>query len=209
MKKYFLIAVMQLCTIIVCSQQVVSIIDSRGESAKLDVISLSDTLLLSREYKKTTYGIEVDTIAYTPRDIDQMRIRGLGKFWGVKGKFVDIDEVPLSQVMALKRHQEPAKYNPALVVGKNLKMSGQVSLGIGVPMLFTGIVLMGVGNSNILNATPEQLLAITRCYTAAPYLFATGAALTVFGIPLYVSGVRILDMQLNLYGSGAGIALQF
>lgn len=94
-------------------------------------------------------------------------------------------------------------------LSKALKTSGGVCLGIGVPSLATGIILVAIGYSN----SGISIVTQGNCATAGGILTAFGGALTVAGIPLYATGVKLGkrsgELSFNTYGTGAGVSLKF
>lgn len=99
-----------------------------------------------------------------------------------------------------------ASKNPNYMIGRALKNTGITALGSGVPCLAAGVATCIIGYSNI---TIDDNLAKARCATASCYLFGAGAALTIIGIPLYIEGQKIMDLNFNIKGNGAGIAFNF
>lgn len=94
-------------------------------------------------------------------------------------------------------------------VSRALKTSGGVCLGIGVPSLATGIILVAIGYSN----SGVGIITQGNCATAGGILTAFGGALTVAGIPLCATGVKLGkrsgELSFNTYGTGAGVSLRF
>ncbi|MCQ2335917.1 MAG: hypothetical protein MJ010_01895 [Paludibacteraceae bacterium] len=94
-------------------------------------------------------------------------------------------------------------------VSQALKTSGGVCLGIGVPSLATGVILVAIGYSN----SGVGVITQGNCATAGGILTAFGGALTVAGIPLYATGVKLGkrngELSFNTYGTGAGVSLRF
>ena len=98
--------------------------------------------------------------------------------------------------------------NPNYEIGKALKVSGATSLGIGVPCLAAGLITCIVGNvMHSDNLDDAQTKA--RVLEASYYLLPIGASLTIIGIPLYIEGKKIMDLNFNYTGNGIGMALNF
>lgn len=104
-------------------------------------------------------------------------------------------------------HNAILKGNPNYTIGKALEVSGATSLGIGVPCLVAGLATCIA--ANVGDVSTSNAVAKSRCATASYYLFGTGAALTIVGIPLYVSGKKIMELNVNYTGNGAGVSVNF
>jgi len=123
--------------------------------------------------------------------------------------------------------------NPNEDLAKVLKTTGTVSLSVGVPCLATGIACLMYANfvpnpvanwtTSTTRATAESGLKLVSAeeYNAAALAFTKkthaaelagyvltpmGGALTIVGIPLYLSGMKL---NVNYTGNGVGIALNF
>lgn len=119
------------------------------------------------------------------------------------------------ELRAEKKQQEKVlAQNPNYVIGKALKSTGGLALGIGVPSLLVGTILVAYGNAGII-LEPKNMeqtkLNMTKgeCAEAGYVLLPVGATLTIIGIPLYVHGKRIAELNINYTGNGAGLALNF
>ena len=126
--------------------------------------------------------------------------------------------------------------NPNVELGKALKNTGIMSLSIGVPCVAAGVAsllyanllpnptngyttskTLAEQNPNLqyMSATEyigklEEYNGKVKAANNAGYLFTgAGAALTIIGIPLYCYGKRIMTLDVNYTGNGAGIALNF
>ena len=97
--------------------------------------------------------------------------------------------------------------NPNYAIGKALKVSGATAIGLGIPCLVAGVATCIAGNVGIVTLSNANSKA--NCKEASYYLFGMGAALTVVGIPLYVGGKKIMDINVNYTGTGAGLAFNF
>ena len=53
------------------------------------------------------------------------------------------------------------------------------------------------------------MMSGSRLASAGICLAAIGGTLTVVGIPLHIHGKKIMTMNVNYTGNGAGVALQF
>lgn len=116
--------------------------------------------------------------------------------------------------------------DPNIVIGKAFKTAGGVSIGIGVPCMIAGTALLVAGNQKIKQSAEilagknnisnsdlvnynEQSINGSGMYTAGCALLPVGAAFTIVGIPLYVSGKKIMNMNFNYTGNGLGVTMQF
>lgn len=95
---------------------------------------------------------------------------------------------------------------PEYLIGKAMKTSGAAALAIGVPCLATGLATCIAGH---VAATRYNLIEVAGCLEASYYLLPIGASLTIAGIPLYVEGKKIMELNVNFTGNGAGLALNF
>ena len=118
------------------------------------------------------------------------------------------------------KNQHPIANKPNYLLAKAIKTSGSVALGIGVPCLAAGLLTCIAGNvgpqnlvSNYAGYTAQTLVdkeeTYAKCIEASYYLFGAGAAMTIVGIPLYVSGKKIMELDINYTGNGAGFTMKF
>ena len=125
---------------------------------------------------------------------------------------------------------------PQKVVGEALTKTGVISLSTGVPCLAIGAATLMCANflpnpmvgyttsATKANANKDlQLISVEeyntklREYTDLTHalemtgyiLTPMGAALTIVGIPLYVHGKKMLQLDIQYTGNGAGVALNF
>ncbi len=126
--------------------------------------------------------------------------------------------------------------NPTEVIGKSFKTTGTISMSVGVPCLAAGIGCLMYANlmkdptaglttnQAVANhyadrtyvTTEEYVAKLTDYYskknaasTAGYILAPTGAALTVVGVPLYLYGKKIMQLDVNYTGNGAGVRVTF
>ena len=101
--------------------------------------------------------------------------------------------------------------NPNFAIGKALKVSGAFSIGIGVPCLAAGLATCIAGNVMYVSryGMVSDLTTKSQLLETSYYLLPIGASLTLVGIPLYVEGKKIMDLNINYNGNGLGLAMKF
>ena len=126
--------------------------------------------------------------------------------------------------------------DPNVEIGKALQTTGVISMSVGIPCVVAGVASLlyaeflpnptaGYTTSKTLADQYEDLEYMgTRDYiakmeeyngkvrtanNAGLILTGTGAALTIIGVPLYCYGKRIMTLNVNYTGNGAGVALNF
>lgn len=171
-----------------------------------------------RAYIIERYG--TDTITFQLKNISEVAMYGKvlvphnGKLTTIGSK-TERAKLPLTK---------PQPSDPNKVIGKALKTTGAVALGIGVPCLFTGTILMAVGLSGLKGELKENISTKkldkvqtinaemdinSKLATAGYILFPIGASLTIVGIPLHIHGNKIITMNLNYTGNGIGVGVEF
>jgi len=126
--------------------------------------------------------------------------------------------------------------DPNMEIGKTMKTAGVISMSIGIPCVFAGVASLlyaeclpnptsGYTTSNTLALqradlqymSAKEYIAKMEAFNgkvraannAGCILTSAGAALTIVGIPLYHFGERIMTLNVNYTGNGAGLALNF
>lgn len=99
--------------------------------------------------------------------------------------------------------------NPNYALGKAMKVSGATSLGIGIPCLTAGLATCIAGNVMHISKYGTSLTTKSQLLETSYYLLPIGASLTIVGIPLYVEGKKIMDLNVNYMGNGVGITMNF
>ena len=207
MKKLFLLFAI-LAMSVSLNAAAVYVLLADGTTLKGRVISHDESSLVVEpntfvKYKKTL----------SPQDVLYFVIDGEGRFDSKDGKFVLVEslattnvsnEPATSPVVAPVQENNMMAANPNAIIGKALKSTGAYCMGIGVPALVAGGVLTVMGYGGLLN--PQ---AAAGCATAGCVLMPFGAALTVVGVPLYVKGQQIAQINVNYTGSGAGVVVSF
>ena len=193
----------------------VNVTFTNGKTLEGDLISYNDTSLIMEPKYDQTKQIEIK-----PGRVRYFTASGIGRFIVEDGKFIPdthtqarMEKQRIDQEAHVKLVKERAA-NPNKVIGNALKSTGGLCMGIGIPSLVVGTILVAIGNSNTnMNGKPAEIAAITQskanCATAGYVLMPFGAALTIVGIPLYVHGNRIAEMNINYTGNGAGISVNF
>ena len=174
------------------------------------LVSYDDTtLVLIPAYYNS--GKELKLI---PERVRYFSISGIGRFEVVDGKFVPSAKAQ-AKLDALKEKQRTiGAANPNEVVAKAFKSTGGVCLGLGVPSLLVGTILVAYGNTGLVSMPKttedaEKNATKAKCSTAGCVLLPMGAALTIVGIPLRVHGKRIGELNVNYTGNGAGMSFNF
>lgn len=153
---------------------------------------------------KHKYG--ADTLTFELKDIRRVILNG-EDFVPYEDKLVA--EKSLSSISLLS--SSPIKYgyiDHSYATGKALKSVGGVALGVGIPCAAAGAALLVVANKANPNDV-DAAIANARMATAGYVLLPVGASLTIVGIPLCIHGKKIMNMNFNYTGNGAGVALQF
>ena len=200
------------------NQVIVNLLD--GRAIKGELISRNDSVLV---IKKSDTSRE---LRITPSGVSDFRIKGEGRFVPVNGIFYPEEYAKANrkqlQQQAETREQRTevqtggpivampsytVTLTPNQIFGEALKTTGAVCLGIGVPCLAAGLATCIAGNVGL--STSSNPIACVQAGEASYYLLGTGAALTIVGIPLYVKGKKIMELNVNFTGNGAGLAMNF
>ncbi|MCQ2342991.1 MAG: hypothetical protein MJZ75_05845 [Paludibacteraceae bacterium] len=140
-----------------------------------------------------------------------------------------------AQVVAVDSTATQRASDPNQVIGEAMKTTGTVSLAVGVPCLAAGLASLMYANflpNPVANCTTSSQLATdkglelisveeynnqvrdfskkTHAAEVAGYILTPlGGALTIVGIPLYVKGNKMLQLDVQYTGNGAGVAVNF
>ena len=192
--------------------RVVNVYLLNGKTIKGELLSYNESELAIEpnslvKYKRTLH----------PSEVEFFEIEGVGKCNSINGKFV-FDEstkiIPVEEVVAELQPRKVQPSSPNEVIGQALKTIGGTCIGIGVPSLIVGTILVVYGNTDIV-ALPKTMdeanknVTKVKCSTAGCVLLPFGSALTIVGIPLHVHGKRIAELNVNYTGNGAGLAINF
>ena len=126
--------------------------------------------------------------------------------------------------------------DPNVEIGKALQTTGAISMSVGIPCVVAGVASLLYAEflpNPTAGYTTRQALAdqykdleymsardyiakleeyngkVRAANNAGLILTSTGAALTIIGVPLYCYGKRIMTLNVNYTGNGAGLALNF
>lgn len=216
MKKIFLATMALVAMSISAYAESVNVRFLAGHSIEGELVYRDDTLVRMIPYY---YG-KREELRVVPADVNFFEVSGIGRFNVEDGRFVPTakaqEKMEKKQAMQRAREREAQvkvsrqlhdrAADPNAVIAHALKTTGATAIGLGIPSLFVGTILVAVGNAPSAKINP-----ITRmnCATAGYVLMPFGAALTVVGIPLHVHGKRIAELKFNYTGNGAGIAMNF
>lgn len=188
---------------------------SNGSELEGGYISHNDTLLLMEPNYEQTNLLEIK-----PGRVQYFTILGVGRFVVENDKFIPdvktkakLEKQRVNQeIHAMILRERAAKPNE--IIGKAFKTTGSVCIGMGIPSLLVGTILVAYGSTG-LDVLPqtveetEQQQTKGNCATAGYVLMPFGAALTIVGIPLHIHGKRIAELNFNYTGNGAGVSVEF
>ena len=208
MKQLFLLFAAVLMTVSVMAESV-SVQLADGRVMKGTLISYNEEMVAVEpntfvKYKQT----------FSPSEVVYFDIEKVGRVKSINGKFV-LDELtriipeeePVIESNTSTKKQVVLPSNPNVVVGNAMRTCGKVTLGVGIPALVVGSILVAVGNTGNYGNTIN--IERAKCATAGYVLMPFGAALTVVGVPLCIEGKRIAQINFNYTGNGAGVAVNF
>lgn len=208
MKKLFLL--LAILAMSVTLNAAVSVLLTDGTTLKGKIISHDESLLVVEPNTFVKYQKKLQ-----PAEVVYFVIDNEGRFESKDGKFVLVEQVdassvqnePTTSVVTADPAPTVQAANPNVAIGKAFKSTGSVCMAIGVPSLVTGSILTIIGYRNIGNFANAD--KYSKIATAGCVLMPFGAALTVVGIPLYINGQRIADININYTGNGAGVSVNF
>lgn len=213
LKNKFLTLLVALVTTILCANaQSVYVYTAGGNTLWANLIHVSDTaIVVEREnthYQFTLY----------PKDIKKLKLDNGDTYVSENGVFVfhSLKEDKAKERLAIQQAEAKRMGDPNYVIGKAMKTTGGLCLGVGVPMAFVGAILVGVGSKEVtenenmsereIKDAADKAKTRANCKTAGLVLLPCGASLTITGIPLFVKGKQIMEMKVNYTGNGAGLA---
>lgn len=214
----FIIAIVLSATTLTAQEEVKGVtIDGRLiKGYLLEGTDSTMTIKCTDSYIAKMYG---DTITYRISDLREVNMYGKtfvydGTKLTQKKTSKSSEQAVLSlstgNIESMSRIQYPNE-----AIGRALKSTGSVAIGVGVPCVAAGAVLWHIGLKNSidgvtdLKTTEQKIMTNSRLATAGICLTAIGGALTVVGIPLNVHGKKLMTMNINYTGNGVGLAMQF
>ena len=214
MKRFFLIFAVVLAAATTNAQDEITVITNDGVTTSGAMLEGNNsTIVVSvKESKKQA----ADTITFHISDIRRVTLYGeefvpyQGKLIAekkLKKQHIDVTHTPVVNQSASTAYQG-YRVDPNNVIGKAFKSTGYVALGIGIPCAIGGVALLIAGTSGKVSDV-NQAYAKANMATAGAILLPVGASLTIVSIPLHIHGKKIMNMNFNYTGDGAGVALQF
>ncbi len=216
MKKIFLAMMALVAMSISAYAESINVRFLAGHSIEGEVVYRDDTLVRMIPYYYSTK----DELRIVPAEVNFFEVSGIGRFYVQDGRFVPTAKAQerMEKKEAKQRaHERDVQVrvsrqlhdraaDPNAVIAHALKTTGAAAIGLGIPSLVVGTILVAVGNAPSAKINPITQI---NCATAGYVLMPFGAALTVVGIPLHVHGKRLAELKFNYTGNGAGIAMNF
>lgn len=223
MKRILLILALAVSAIATFAQDPVKVTTSDGRLINgyfIDGTDSTYTIKCADSYIINKYG--ADTITFHMTDIRQVYMYNQ-TFVPYEGQLIAKKSITTkhgTKVAVVSNGQQSTVYtskpgDPNYMIGKALKSTGGVAIGIGVPCTVAGTILLAVGKSmqkSIDYTKPEdgkRSIKSSDLQLAGCILLPLGASLTIVGIPLYAHGKKIMTMNFNYTGNGVGVAMQF
>ena len=213
--KIFLLIACLLCTFVGVFAQTIELKTTNGQTLKGKFVQASDT---SVTITLKGAGGEQDLVIPVSRIVSGT-FSNKDRLYVFDGRISILSKNDLS-----KSEKQIVMGNPNVAIGRAIKNVGTVSMAIGIPCLAAGVVTCIAGhpknNTTINTNDPEKAIEEAQAIAdkeeskgkmkeASYYLLGTGSALTIVGIPLHLCGKRIMELNVNYTGTGAGIALKF
>ena len=198
MKKYLLLLSTLLMSVFSLSAQNCTLTMTSGQTLQGTLIDASDSTV--------TFLIEGAAQALTipASRIKSGRLPHKGKIYVQEGKVLIQTG---DDIKAAERHEIVG--NPNYALGKAMKVSGVTSLCVGVPCLSAGLATCIAGHVSYVSKYGTGLTTKSQLLEASYYLLPIGASLTIVGIPLYVEGKKIMDLNVSYTGNGVGLTMNF
>lgn len=225
MKRILLILALAVSAIATFALDPVKVTTSDGRLINgyfIDGTDSTYTIKCADSYIINKYG--ADTITFHMTDIRQVYMYNQA-YVPYEGKLVAKKSIASkhgTEAAALSYDNKSTIYtsqpgDPNLVIGKALKSTGGVAIGVGVPCAVAGAILLAAGKSaekslydtSNVSSTLKEGRKSSDLQLAGCILLPLGASLTIVGIPLYVHGKKIMTMNFNYTGNGVGVAMQF
>ena len=214
MKRFFLIFAVVLAAATIHAQDEITVITNDGVTTNGAMLKGNDSTIVVRI--KGSKKQAADTITFHIADIRRVTLYGeefvpyQGKLIAekkLKKQHIDVTHTPVVNQSTSTAYQG-YRVDPNNVIGKALKSTGDVALGIGIPCAIGGVALLIAGSSGKVSDV-NQAYAKANMATVGAILLPVGASLTIVGIPLHIHGKKIMNMNFNYTGNGAGVAFQF
>ena len=214
MKKYFVILLLLLCTAISALAVNVSVHFNNGLVLDGTLVSQTDTTIIVTPVDANP---PQDIVIKTER-VKYFDVHGVGRFFSEDGKFIPSEKAQAKLEKNRAKQQKIVEKkrimaaNPNEVIGRAFQSTGAICMSIGIPSLVTGAILLGVGNTKVEGTNEEDIKkneSDAKCAAAGYVLLPMGASLTIVGVPLFVHGKRIAELNFNYTGNGAGISMNF
>lgn len=212
MKNFFIILFMSIALSASVSAESVQVKLNDGHIIEGKLISYNDSILFIEPNTLVKYAqkLKAENVTFFVIDNYKHVISQDGKFSAYEKGSENANNVgsesPLTSEDGIFN---ATAYNPNVVIGNAFKSTSRVAWAIGIPALIAGGVLTAVGHVSNNSASLNTIETRGRCAEAGYVLLPIGASLTIIGIPLYIHGKRIAEMDFNYTGTGAGVSVNF
>jgi len=214
MRKFLYVIIFFTIVCAVSAQSVTKISTLDGRQFTGHIVSSNDYVITLQiienvETFQKKYGS--DTISIDTRDIESLYIDGR-EYVKYDGRFV-------SKSVAIAKQKEKEKIkeqqlfkrmasDPNLAIGNALKTTGLITLWTGVPCLVAGVSCLTAGHTMKINNVSDVQI-ISDLLESSYILMPVGSSLTIVGIPLYIYGKKIMEMNVNYNGNSVGLTMNF
>ena len=226
MKRIVLILALAVSAIATFAQDPVKVTTSDGRLINgyfIDGTDSTYTIKCAEGYVINKYG--ADTITFHMTDIRQVYMYNQA-YVPYEGKLVAKKSIASkhgTEAAVLSYDNKSTIYtskpgDPNLMIGKALKSTGSVAIGIGVPCAVAGAILLleagksaekALHDTSNVSSILKKVKKSSDLQLAGCILIPIAASLTIVGVPLYVHGKKIMNMNFNYTGNGVGVAMQF
>jgi hypothetical protein len=235
MKKMLLLITLVACAMTSIAQDVVKVTTKEGMVMAGNFVSGTDSTYTIkctneiRNYVINRFGS--DTVTFRMDDIYEVNMYGkvfipMNGQLTPKEKANELVGMPSNKNSTNSHTYTARPSDPNYVIGRALKSTGSVALGLGIPCLLAGTILTAVGYSSFtvdlgdgyltekealdkLEEIGNKATNRGKMQIAGHILLPVGASLTIIGIPLHVHGRKLMDINLNYTGNGVGVAMEF
>ena len=235
MKKMLLLITLVACAMTSMAQDVVKVTTKEGMVMEGNFVSGTDSTYTIkctneiRNYVINRFGS--DTVTFRMDDIYEVNMYGkvfvpMNGQLTPKEKANELVSMPSNKNSTNSHTYTGRPSDPNYVIGRALKSTGSVALGLGIPCLLAGTILTAVGHSGFtvdlddgyltdkealdkLEEIGNKATNRSNMQIAGHILLPVGASLTIIGIPLQVHGRKLMDINLNYTGNGVGVAMEF